>query len=273
MNGAGGYWVIRTWQSGHVGEKVKFWVPGEKPSKSARRLAREAKLRLDNEKSAERRVARLLNENFRPGEYLVGLDYSDAGIAKLEARAKLTGGEDEGERMNAVYLSAEQELRNLLRRVRRAAGREVKLLAVTADMDGETGEAVRVHHHLVVDRETAELIREKWGIGGVYLTPLDSRRGFDGLATYLMRQVRRIGKEKKYISSRNLKRPVPRDRTALSGAELRVPKGAELLYRGNYIPGRPQYIRYWTGTREDEGTTEGAGGATGAWEEYRETGG
>lgn len=253
MNSTGGYWVIRTWQAGQVGEKVKFWVPGEKPSKSARKLAREAKLRLDNEQSAERRAARLLNANFRQGEYLVGLDYSDDGIAKLEARAKLTGEEDEGEQRNAVYLSAEQEIRNLLRRVRRAAGKveaEVRLFAVTSDMDGETGEAVRIHHHLVVNREAAQLIREKWTAGGVYLTPLENQKDYTALAAYLMKQVRRIGNEKRYISSRNLKRPAPKDRTALSGAELRLPKGAEMLYRGAFIPGRPQYIRYFTAATE-----------------------
>jgi len=264
MNSTGGYWVIRTWQSGQVGEKVKFWVPGERPSKSARKLAREAKLRLDNEQSAERRAARLLNANFRQGEYLVGLDYSDKGLAKLEARARLTGEEDEGEQRNAVYLSAEQEIRNLLRRVRRAAAKaeaEVRLFAVTSDMDGETGEAVRVHHHIVVNREAAQLIREKWTAGGVYLTPLENQKDYTALAAYLMKQVRRIGNEKRYISSRNLKRPAPKDRTALSGAELRLPKNAEMLYRGAFIPGRPQYIRYWVGAERDATSSVSAGGA------------
>ena len=259
MNNTGGYWAIRTWQAGQVGEKVKFWVPGEKPSKSARRLAREAKLRLDNEQSAERRAARLLHANYSQGDCLIGLDYSDKGLARLEARAKLTGEEDEGEWRNAVYLSAEQEIRNLLRRVRRAAakeGVEVRLFAVTADMDGETGEAVRVHHHLVVNREAAQLIREKWHAGGVHTDPLEKQKDYTGLAVYLMKQVRRIGNEKRYISSRNLKRPAPKDRTALSGAELRLPKGAELLYRGAFIPGRPQYIRYFTAAPEQ---TEKAG--------------
>lgn len=254
MNSTGGYWVIRTWQAGQVGEKVKFWVPGEKPSKSARKLAKEAKLRLDNEQSAERRAARIIHANFGYGDYLLTLDYSDLGLAKLAARAKLTGGEDEGEWMNAIRLSAEQELRNLLRRARRAAeqaGVEIRLFAVTSDMDGKTGEVARIHHHLVVNREAAELIHSKWGIGGAELTPLERQKEYTGLATYLMAQVRRIGNEKKYISSRNLKRPIPKDRTALSGAELRLPKGAEMLYRGAFIPGRPQYIRYYTARPEE----------------------
>ena len=36
----------------------------------------------------------------------------------------------------------------------------------------------------------------------------------------------------------------PKDRVALSDAEVRVPAGAELLFRQEFKPGRPQYIRY-----------------------------
>ena len=33
---AEGYWVIRSYQAGMIGEKIKYWVPGKKPSKSER---------------------------------------------------------------------------------------------------------------------------------------------------------------------------------------------------------------------------------------------
>ena len=36
-----GYWVVRTYEAGAVGEKTKFWVPGERPSKSGRREKQE----------------------------------------------------------------------------------------------------------------------------------------------------------------------------------------------------------------------------------------
>lgn len=243
-----GYYITRTWVSGPVGEKVKFFVPGERPSRSARRLKAEAKKRLDNELSAERRVARLLNENFTKGEYLLGLDYSEKGLARLEGRIEGLDLMDDGERMDAVFLSAEHEVRLFLRRARRAckqAGVELRSLAVTADIDGETGEAVRVHHHIVVNQEALAVIRAKWTAGGTFAVPLKDQKDYTPLATYLMRQVRRIGKEKKYIPSRNLRQPKVKDRVVMSGAELRAPQGAELLYRGTFIPGRPQYIRYF----------------------------
>ena len=49
---------------------------------------------------------------------------------------------------------------------------------------------------------------------------------------------------KKYTSSRNLVRPQPKDRVAYSEAEVRVPKGGTLLFRNEFKPGHPQYIRY-----------------------------
>lgn len=250
-----GYWVIRTWQAGQVGEKVKFWVPGEKPSRSERRIRAEARKRLDNAVSAERRVARLLNGNFRPGDCLMGLDYSDKGLFKLRGRIGDLSGMDEGEVMNAVRLSAEQELRNFLRRAKRAAakdGVEVRYLAITSDMDGETGEAVRIHHHLVVNREAVEYLRRKWTAGGVFTRWLENQKDYTPVAVYLMDQVRRIGREKKYIPARNLRQPRVKDRTGMSGAELRAPKGAELLYRSAYIPGRPQYIRFYQEPNEKQ---------------------
>ena len=59
-----------------------------------------------------------------------------------------------------------------------------------------------------------------------------------------IRQVRRVPDHKKYISSRNLVRVQPKDRIAMSEAEVRVPKGGVLLFREAYHPGLSQYIRY-----------------------------
>ena len=64
------------------------------------------------------------------------------------------------------------------------------------------------------------------------------------LAHYLLAQVRHRPNEKKYSPSRNLIVPQPKDRIAVSGAELQVPRGGQLLLRAGWMPGMPQYIRY-----------------------------
>jgi len=248
-----GYWVVRTYQAGAVGEKTKFWVPGARPAKSSRREKAEIRKQEQNEHSAVKQLARLINANFGQGDLFLGLDYSQAGLAKVTERARKNGLDpetaDEGQRMDMIREAAEHELVLVLRRVKRALAKEqqdaLRYIAITSDMDGDTGEAVRVHHHLIVPKEVREIFVEKWKeLGGVDWSPLSAQEDYTPVAEYLMRQVRRIPDAKKYVSSRNLIRPKPKDRTVLSDAELRVPKGSKLLHRSEYTPGRPQYIRY-----------------------------
>ena len=245
-----GYWIVRTYEAGSVGEKTKFFIPGARPTRSQRRLRDAARKQAQNEYSAEKALARLLNANFAEGDMLVGLDYSDAGMRRLESWAAAQGlpmDTEEG-RMDSLRAAAEHELQLLFRRAKRElekAGIPLRYVAVTSDMDGDTGESVRVHHHLVADREARDVIAEKWaGMGGVDWRPLSRQIDYTPLAAYLIRQVRRVPDHKKYISSRNLVRVQPKDRIAMSEAEVRVPKGGVLLFREAYHPGLSQYIRY-----------------------------
>ena len=239
-----GYWVIRTYKSGQVGEKIKYWVPGERPAKSQRRLKAEIRKQQQNEASAVKRMARLINANYSREDCLLGLDYSEAGLRKLEA---WDGGEPEQGPEDRIFHAAHYQLRLFLKRLRRAcreAGIPMLTISITSDMDGETGESVRVHHHIVINREAAELARGKWSLGGVNCKNLYDTADQTALADYLLRQVRRLPDEKKYIPSRSLVTPKPVDRIAIGGAELAVPRGGQLLQRNEYRPGMPQYIRY-----------------------------
>lgn len=249
-----GYWVIRTYESGSVGEKTKFWIPGTRPTGKTRRREKDAvKKQEQNEYSAQKQMARLMNANFDGGDLLLGLDYSDDGLARLEAWAREKWSEfdsaDEVQKLEYIREAAERELRLVLRRVKRELakdGVELRYIAITSDMDGQTGESVRVHHHLMVGKEVKAAFVGKWKqLGHVAWSPLwDYQDDRTQIAEYFIKQVRRIPDAKKYISSRNLIRPKPEDRVALSDAELRVPKGGQLLFRQEFKPGRPQYIRY-----------------------------
>lgn len=250
-----GYWVTRTYISGRVGEKTKYWISGERDAsvRGRRRERSEIKKQEQNEYSAVKTLARILNANLRGGELLIGLDYSDEGLQKLSAYLKGKGifisGLSDCEREAALYEAARHELALCMRRVSRALkqeGIEFKCYcAVTSDMDGETGEAVRVHHHLVVPREAAKAFIEKWKCGGVNIKSVTAgQEDYTPLASYLLSQVRRVPDEKKYITTRNIIRPQPKDRVAVSDAELRAPAGGKLLFRSEYKRGCPQYIRY-----------------------------
>lgn len=247
-----GYWVIRSYEAGPVGEKTKFWIPGERPLKSGRREKSELRKQEQNAYSAERKLARLINANCGTDWVLLGLDYSEAGMRKLEDWACAQGQDidalDEGERADILYGAAEREMRLALRRVGRElarAGANLNYMASTSDMDGKTGEAVRVHHHLLVPADTCEIFKRKWAaLGSVDWRRLDHQDDYTPIAHYIIEQVRHVPDAKKFTCSQNLTRPQPRDRVAVTDAELRIPRGAKLLHRSEYKPGAPQYIRF-----------------------------
>ncbi len=247
-----GYWVVRTYKAGRVGEKIKYWVPGERPVKIGRKAKSEIKKQAQNEYASVKRLARDINANFGAGDLLLGLDYSAKGMERLMRWLEKQGinfsALSEEEQLDAVRTAADREMQLVLRRVQRAMkqdGLELKYIGVTSDMDGDTGETVRVHHHLVVPGCAKEYFLAKWkALGGVDWTVMRDQADYTPIAEYLLRQVRRVPDAKKYRPSRNLVRPEPQDRIVNSGAELRVPAGGELLHRNEFKPGQPQYIRY-----------------------------
>lgn len=252
-----GYWVVRTYESGIIGEKTKFWVQGERPNgKSRRKEKQDIRKQEQNEYSALKRMARLANANFREGDLILGLDYSDAGIQKITSWAKqkyqdfndLSEGEQQDLIMEAAWHEAELCLRRVAREMKKD-GTELRYILVTSDMDGDTGEQKRVHHHLLVEAGCQQVFVKKWEkLGKVNWKKISKQADYTPIAEYFLRQVRRIPDAKKFRSSRNLVRPQPKDRAVMTDAELRVPKGGKLLFRQEYKSWgsayQPQYIRY-----------------------------
>lgn len=263
-----GYFVVRTYVAGDIGEKTKFFVPGKRPEKKLSRRQRNVlKKQEQNEYSALKALRRRIHANFKAGDLLLGLDYSEEGLERVMAWGRKNGlavdSEDEMERANAIWESASHELEIALRRVKRRLeklGMELRAIYTTSDMDGETGEMVRVHHHLIVNAGTEDAFLDAWekyGLGGVSWSPLwENQIDRTPLAEYLIRQVRRIPDAKKYRCTKNLILPVPKDRIVATDNELQVPRGGKLVFRQEYrndIRGtedyrgyQPQYIRYIT---------------------------
>ena len=248
-----GYWVVRTYEAGQVGEKTKYFVLGDRTRRNRRKEESSIKKQEQNEYSAKKRLARLINANFTHGDILLGLDYSDASYKKLERSARKAAPDydslPEEDQLRCIREAAAQEMVNYLRRVKRALEKEgcadeLKYIAITSDMDGDTKETVRVHHHLIVPASCEHIIRMKWGHGGTYCKPLSKQEDYMPIAEYLIAQVRGTLNAKKFVSSRNLIRPQPKDRIAVSDAEIRVPRNCKLIQRAEYKRGAPQYIRY-----------------------------
>ena len=264
-----GYFVIRTYEAGDVGEKTKFFVPGKRPEngKLSRRQKNAVKKQEQNEYSSQKALARLINANFRAGDLFLGLDYSEEGLEKILSWGREhdlpVDSDDEEEKQNAIWEAAAHELDIALRRVKprlKKQGMELKAIYCTSDMEGNTGELKRVHHHLITQAGTAEAFVSAWekkGLGTVSWTPLwEKQIDRTPIAEYIIRQVRRIPDAKKFRSSRNLVRPAPKNRIVDTDSELLVPRGGKLIFRQEYQSGKadqqeichyqPQYIRYIT---------------------------
>ncbi len=239
-----GYWVIRTYEAGEIGEKSKYFIPGAKPPKSEWKMKSDLAKQKANDTNATKKLARSINANFKAGDGFICLTYGDKSYAEIFGDLEAL---PEEERLDEIMRLAKLECTNFTRRLKYACkkqGIECKYITVTSDMDGKTGETVRIHHHVIVPAELVDLAAEKWKHGMVKKRTVWKEKDHIGLAKYLMDQVRRIPDEKKYTPSRNLIIPKPVDRLAKSGSEVQPPKGAILLHRQEFRNGEPQYIRY-----------------------------
>ena len=236
-----GYWVIRTYTAGNIGEKIKYWVSGSKPVRSKRKIKADINRLEKNDKQSEKNLARILNTNFgKQGGMLVGLDYSDTAYEKI-----FSGCKDEKE----IIETAKHQVSLCLRRVQREAkkkGVNVKAVVVTADLDGQTKKSVRVHHHIIVNKEAAELFSSKWKHGSSvdYEYLYSDQKDRTALAHYLMEQISHIPGGKAYITTKNLEKVKCVDRIAKNGSEISLPRNSELLYRSAHAKGLSQYLRY-----------------------------
>lgn len=250
-----------------------------------------------NFNSALRKLARILNCNYsHENGLLITLDYDPAGMEALCRKAKLT--EEQtlwamGARVGAIgewkaakkgkqavgidpyedaeledgcaklREAAEKQMNLWLRRIKRKAG-SLKYIAVTSDIDGDTGEAVRIHHHLVIAAEglSWDLLQQQWRLGSVDIRRLRRQKDYTPVAVYLLRQVRRQPDAKKYAVSRGMLLPAVTEREVLGNPEIRVPAGACVLERAEYNEETVvQYVRYVPKKRESR--TEDGGGEHG----------
>lgn len=142
----------------------------------------------NNDRIAIKKLARVINANFGPGDYHVVL--TDAkGMTEEEAL---------------------KERKLFLRRMRREykkAGSEMKAVWAT-EMDP------RSHHHLIMSNIDIQAIVKQWPHGRVNVLPLDDARDYTKLAEYLIKQTNEEFRDpsratrQRYGRTRNLEDPV-----------------------------------------------------------------
>ena len=159
----------------------------------------------------------------------------------------------DAEAVNRLREAADKQLTLWMRRLKRKYSGKIKAVLITSDVDHETGELVRVHHHVVLAAEgiSWDLLRGEWKHGSVDIKQLRAQPDYTPVATYLMRQVRKQPDKKKYRVTQGMEQPKIEEREILCNTEMRAPAGANVLERSEYTAESiGQYIRYVPKKRE-----------------------
>lgn len=146
-----------------------------------------------NQRNALKRLRRLINANFKKNDLHLVFTY------KKDLRPDPE--------------QAKKEQKNLLRRMKRIyekAGVEFKYIATT-----EIGTRGAVHFHILVPGIDMRLLNDIWDKGKIRPVYLDGRKNHEELAAYIIKETsKRLNTDgitgKRYNSSRNLIKPVPK---------------------------------------------------------------
>lgn len=152
-----------------------------------------------NEHNAEELLVRLLNANFTPDDIEIHLTYADREYPKSDNEMR-------------------RDVQNFIRRVKRfRKARKLDEMKYVVVPQGEEG-GTRFHFHVTmtggIDRDELEKL---WGFGYANSKRLQfSENGIEGLARYVAKQFREKKKtalfKKRWIASKNLEHPKPKDR-------------------------------------------------------------
>lgn len=186
-----------------------------------------------NEEDAVKRLARILNCNFQTGDLWLTLRYSDG---------RLPGSREE----------AEKDVKKFLRRCRDAMkkdGKGMKAVWVTSDLDSETGETARLHHHIVMTAESWETVCRYWPEDEITYRRLDGRGDYTGIARYMIQNAPRGENVPKWHSSRGMAKPVVTEPVPVRERdEIRIPAGVVVKERTENIDEESglhsRYVRY-----------------------------
>jgi hypothetical protein len=238
-----------------VVERTRFYVGENAQPRTGKKNASTPRKQEANKNRAAHVLGRILNHNFEQGDLNIELSYDNKSFRALRSAAYATlekgSRAKKEEKRDALWAAAKKDGEQFIRRLRKAGAEDLRYVLVPSDMDGTTGEEVRVHLHLVISGDAFVLERKELrlrgngqhrkgkalagktdsstplrcaqndGGDGVTLEELWGKgivlheflRGgsYNKLAAYLIRQTREIKNRKKYTCSRNLEQIEPEE--------------------------------------------------------------
>jgi len=253
--------VRRILQTGSIREVREMYVPESFRPRGRRKGPSRRSQEKNNLDAAIREAATILDANFfyARGDRLVTLRYDDAHLPETEEQA----------RENETRIIA------VCRRWAKKNGKSFRFFVVTSDKK-RNGDPARLHHHLVISAVPAEALRAAWPYGTVDDRSIWDEESHGALAAYLVKQAIRGRNVKKWRSSRNLARTVMlSEQEVLPESKYRIPKGAKVIWQGEYDPAMGKLLHLKLrmpekeeaadagarpGRRRAEGRTRGGGG-------------
>lgn len=175
---------------------------------------------------ARKKLARLVNTNFKEGDLFITLTYRRAVTV------------EEGK----------SELAKFFRRVREYRKRHglspAKYIGVS-----ETGERGREHHHIVMSSHNTEHITTLWKLGRAIVSKLEPGGDYTGLANYITKECI-AGRGKRWTASRNLMQPVVvRKEIKKKTVKINPPKGYTVVMQTQYYSVETGETRYLKAVR------------------------
>lgn len=164
-----------------------------------------------NERDCVRRLARLINCNFEAGDAQCALKYDDRHYPGEYERAKTI--------LTKKFLPA------LRKEYRKATGKALSAVWITANWSPKREAPARLHHHIVLPRDATEIARKIWeekfgGLGSFAMESLDGRGDHTDLAAYMAANVHdRPPGENKWSACRGMKQPIFEDPVEVTDVE------------------------------------------------------
>lgn len=185
-------------KSGRVWEKRDVMIdvslnPDDKPRPRGKRRGKSLASQIErNLREAVKRLARILNCNFRGGDVFVTLKYNDQRLpATREEAASL----------------AKKFLRQVGTAYRRETGEKLKYVLVTADVSSKTGLPCRLHHHLVLPGVSWKLCKKFWPDDQIRYRVLDNGGDYTGVAVYMIKNTGYRRGQRSWSTSLGLEKP------------------------------------------------------------------
>lgn len=174
-----------------------------------------------NDRIAEKKLRRLINANFKAGDFHVVLSYQ-------RARGDPHRTAEEMREDIARFLRA-------LRKEYKKQGKELKYIHVA-----EIGSRGARHHHLVINSFEVAPVQQCWLHGRIHVNPLDASGNYKELAAYLIKYTSAtLGTDeklqgKRWNASKNLIHPVPAVKVITERAWYRTEAKVPKKYQGKY---------------------------------------